>query len=184
MDTKTGGIQWLDTATLPTNEFVRRYFNPQKQQSCHACPYYGKNHACPPDSGEVKDLLLSFPFIHLFAAKQYVTEPITSGKEMHDIFAQGRTVFDEQLLACEANSEGSMALIPCSCTRCERCAKLDQAACRHPDKLRKSLDAFSVEVSRIADEVFHLEIQWYKDKPPEYVTMIGGILSKRPTLTA
>lgn len=184
MDTETGVIQWLDTVTLPTNEFVRRYYNPQKQQSCHSCPFYGKNHACPPDGAEAKDLLLSFPFIHLFAARHYTARPITSGKEMHDAFAQGRIVFDAHLLACEANSECSMALIPCSCTRCERCARVDHEACRYPDKLRKSLDALSVEVSRIADEVFSLEIQWYKEKPSEYVTMIGGILSMQPAITA
>ena len=58
----------------------------------------------------------------------------------------------------------------------EPCARIDGKPCRHPDKVRPSLEAFGFDISKTAKDLLGLEIKWSKgDLIPEYLTLVGGI---------
>lgn len=169
-------ILWVGEAELPIDNLIKRYYRPESLLPlCKACENYGKNYACPPADADPLNLLCRFAHIRLFAAKLLLTEHVAKS-EVESIYVDAMSYFNDVLYRKEAEKSKSMAVMPGSCRLCRECARIEGEPCRHPAKLRMSLDAFSLEIAQMAKELFHIELQWYMNKQPEYLTMIGGIL--------
>ena len=120
---------------------------------------------------------------HLLAARLQLP-PMLPKEMLASLYVNAMAVFNRRLLAYEAAEAGSLAIAPGHCTLCVRCARADGKPCPRPEQIRLSLDAFSLEIARMASELFHFEIQWFNDRPPAYLTLIGGLLSMRPQISA
>ncbi len=47
--------------------------------------------------------------------------------------------------------------------------------CRHPEKVRPSLEAFGFDIAKTLSELFNIELLWGKDgKLPEYLVLVSG----------
>jgi methionyl-tRNA synthetase len=56
------------------------------------------------------------------------------------------------------------------------CARIEGKPCRHPSKVRPSLEAFGFDMGKTAQDLLGLEIKWSHDEfLPEYLTLICGI---------
>lgn len=63
-----------------------------------------------------------------------------------------------------------LAIIEGSCTRPEG------LPCRHPDRVRPSLEACGFDIGRTTSELFGIELKWGAEgKLPEYLTLVCGL---------
>ena len=169
-------LRWLPSVTLPTDELTRRFYRPAHLTPlCAQCENYGNNYACPPTGQDMAALLSTYARVRLYAARLPLP-PTMARADTGAYFARGMVLFNRQLMASEAAEPGSLAVAPGQCVRCKRCARRDAKPCRHPESLRYSLDAFLLEIAQMSAELFGMEIQWYNDQPPPYLTMMGGLL--------
>ena len=60
----------------------------------------------------------------------------------------------------------------------KRCSCIEGKACKHPDKVQPSLEAFGFDMVKTAKNVLGLEIKWSKGLLiPKYLTLACGIFS-------
>ncbi len=133
-------------------------FDPGFRKACEAnqCGNYGKCWTCPPDVGEIDDLIRQ--------AKQYrwavVYQTIGQLEDSYD--------FEEMMEAGSRHQSNTRTFIEQTskiwkgdflhlsaggCRCCARCAKLDNQPCRFPDQALASLEAYGVAVSELAPKV-------------------------------
>ncbi|MBQ4231187.1 MAG: DUF2284 domain-containing protein, partial [Salinivirgaceae bacterium] len=56
------------------------------------------------------------------------------------------------------------------------CARIDGKPCRHPDKVRPSLEAYGFDIVRTASELLGVDIKWSDGKHvPDYLTLVCGV---------
>lgn len=170
-------LDWLAPVTLPVETLLTRYYRPEALAPlCRLCENYGANYACPPTQQDMTALLRRYACIRLYAAR-LALPPALPKEAVGAYFARQMRPFNRRLLACEAAEPGSLAVAPGHCTRCAQCARREGLPCRHPAQLRFSLDAFLLQIADLSAELFATEIQWYNDRPPPYLTMVGGLLT-------
>lgn len=98
-----------------------------------------------------------------------------------ETYRRGKAEMTEELFALEENVEGSRALYPGSCNLCNggRCARINGEPCRHPEKMRYSIESLGGDVMKTAKEIFDIEIVWAKaGETPPYMVLVGGLLTK------
>ncbi|MBN1792220.1 hypothetical protein JW826_00840 [Candidatus Woesearchaeota archaeon] len=63
-----------------------------------------------------------------------------------------------------------------ACRLCRPCKRKLREPCKHPEKMRFSLEALGVDCSDIASRLFGLSLLWYKDKKaPEYTLVMCAL---------
>ena len=112
---------------------------------------------------------------------------------------QTRVVMDRELLEKEAQLHGR-AFFAGTCLLCGRgagqgtkrgakrgakqgaessggCTRREGLPCRHPDKVRPSLESMGFDIGKTAKELFGLELKWASDgKLPEYYVLVGAVM--------
>ena len=119
----------------------------------NTCGNYGKCWTCPPDVGEIGDLIA--------ALKSYeymlVYQSVGMLEDSFDIegmaaAALAHNILTDKVRGLLSGTGFSRSLYLCAggCRICEICAKKTGEPCRHPDKAMPSLEAYGVNVSRLA----------------------------------
>lgn len=88
------------------------------------------------------------------------------------------TALNEELLEKEQSTDGMCFGFAGSCPYCDGapCARIEGEPCRHPDKVRPSLEAYGFDVSLTVKELLGIEIKWSEQGLlPEYLTLVGGV---------
>ena len=63
-----------------------------------------------------------------------------------------------------------------ACRLCKPCQKKLGRRCRHPDRMRYSLEACGVDCDALSRKVFGVPLQWYRDKRcPDYTSVICAL---------
>ncbi len=119
----------------------------------NACGNYGKNWTCPPDAGEIHELmdrLKSYQYALVYQTvsdleDSYDFEGMMEAGNRHNrlILAMRDQVADLPLSRVLHLGAGG-------CRVCEVCAKRTNEPCRHPDKAISSLETYGVNVSKLA----------------------------------
>ena len=124
---------------------------PHFLELCKQCTNYGKSWGCPP-----------FDFDTEYTQKLILPERIRIESELLDMERKygGRSfAYIGKCLHCSDNE----------CTR--NCG----TPCRHPEKVRPSLEAFGFDIAKTLSELFNIELLWGKDgKLPEYLVLVSG----------
>lgn len=129
----------------------RREFRAACEQN--TCGKYGTCWMCPPDAGDVDDLIAR--------AKGYrhalIFQSIGRLEDSFDIEGMQDAAKKHNELAQRLYSElgetldNPLKLGAGSCHICERCTRLDDVPCRYPDKAIASLEAYGIAVSELAE---------------------------------
>lgn len=118
----------------------------------NSCGQYGKNWACPPNSGtpeELKEMVLGYGNVLVFQ-KIYEIEDSLDIEGMTDARKDFNVILDS-LLGERFVLDGKARLLGAGgCSRCRRCAFLDGKPCVFPEKLIISLEACCINVSSLA----------------------------------
>ena len=119
----------------------------------NGCGMYGKCYMCPPDCGEIDELMAKIGEYDHVLVYQTVSELEDSfdfegmaeaKKNFRPISQKLRDVFRDMGI------ENALHLGAGGCGVCKVCAKRTDEPCRHPDLAMPSLEAYGINVSRLA----------------------------------
>jgi len=119
----------------------------------NACGMYGKCHMCPPDVGDIDTLMDEIKKYDYALVYQTVTE-LEDSFDFEGMIAARRAMpkisLNMRKLFKEMNISHVLHLGVGNCGVCERCAKQAGEPCRFPDLALPSLEAYGVNVSKLA----------------------------------
>lgn len=146
------------------------------------CKNFTRKYSCPPFSSSF-DLLI--------AGKQYLVVnviKVNTRQQIHiyntirmanvvakSIQKKAFNFIDEKCQNKEPILENG------SCRLCKKCNLVSKLPCRHPEKMRPSLEATGIDVNDLVIKIFGFELQWYrKSKFPDYQCTVCGIITNNP----
>ena len=174
-------LQWgaykaaiVDVADI---EFDRRF---REQCASNACGCYGKNHMCPPDVGDIDELIDRAKRFDKALVYQTVSEledsydfegMMEAGNRHHRLTHR----FREEVAA--QGMQNILHLGAGGCRECPVCAKVDGLPCRQPEVAIPSMEAFGIAVSKLATQAGMKYINGQ-----DTVTYFGALLYKENKL--
>ncbi len=167
--------------TIPAEEFISRYRDVDRiRQYCLQCPGYGKSWGCPPFDFDPCTVSDGFKTVRLMATIIGFDEPTRAACQDAQAAARvGREAMNEvwqSLLPRLYDMEREVPGSRCFTFRCvlcpEGCTRPEGKPCRHPDKLRHSLESVGFDIEAMTRELLEIELEWSRD----------GSLSKHITL--
>lgn len=171
----------LLTADIATSRYVAFRDVPRFEALCRQCPNYNCRWGCPP-LGATEEFIGRFSLTTLIMIKIQVVRPPTPlsdvVEQMSRLIQQVRRHAEPRILAREKDLRGRAALFTGMCPHCpgKSCARIDDQPCRHPDKVRPSLEALGFDLNRTAVEIFDTPILWASNGyPPPYISLIGAL---------
>ena len=119
----------------------------------NACGQYGKCWTCPPDAGQIEQLIEKLYTYEYALVYQTVTQ-IEDSFDVEGMLEAG-TLHNRLILRLQkefANEPFSklLHLGAGGCRICARCAKRDNQPCRFPERAVSSLETYGVNVSELA----------------------------------
>lgn len=119
----------------------------------NACGVYGKCYMCPPDVGEIDELMAEIGQYDYALVYQTVAPledsfdfegMMLAKKRTYPLAQKLRTVFHDMHI------HTTLHLGAGGCGVCVTCAKITNEPCRHPQRAMPSLEAYGVNVSQLA----------------------------------
>lgn len=114
----------------------------------NGCGRFGRCWMCPPEIGEIEDLMDKVRGFHYGLLYQTVCE-IEDGFDIEGMGQASRVHAQVSQAVGEAVRPwlASMLHLSCGgCNLCERCAKLDNQPCRFPDKALPPMEGYGIDV--------------------------------------
>ena len=121
--------------------------------AANVCGNYGRNWMCPPDAGDIHDLMAALRTYSYALVYQTVSE-LEDSYDFEGMMDAG--VAHNRLMVELRRGIDTLALPRVlhlgagGCRMCEVCAKRTGEACRHPDLAVASLETYGVNVSKLA----------------------------------
>ena len=162
----------MKTISIPVAEFCEACLDvPAFLACCRACGNYGARWSCPPFEFEPEALWTRYTTLLLCEEKVERPKPPR--------VAEAKRRMTDELFALEAQHPGSLALSPGMCDICgDDCTRSSGQPCRHPDKMRYSIEALGGNLEKAAVLYFGDPLRWATPdgKLPEYYLLLGGLL--------
>ena len=147
------------------------------------CRNYNKKFSCPPFSPNFNELRKHFDAAHVIFHK-VITEnypQIYNTIRMANVILKSkqRKLMDEVAKELKKENIVFQILENGSCRLCKKCAVLSHERCKHPHKMRYSLESTGVDVESLCNECFNQHLQWYKRACfPKYQGVVSTVLSR------
>ena len=145
---------------------------------CKQCKNYGRRHGCPPFDYDPLSVLGQYAKVRIIGVKIIPIDKSLPLSAANDLMMPVTRTLNEELLGMERTLGGYSFGFVGVCPYCggAPCTRIDGQPCRHPDKVRPSLEAFGFDMSKTAKDLLGLDIKWSHDGLlPEYLTLICGI---------
>lgn len=165
-------------AELDVPDYVSRFRDVERfDKCCRQCPNYGCRHGCPPHDEDWTARIMRYSRVKILGVKvtpQGERQPLSAA---NDVIEPIVLEMNRQLLQLEQELKGMACGFVGKCPYCsEPCARLDGAPCRHPDKVRPSLEALGFDVTKTASELLGVDMQWGADgMMPDYLVLICAV---------
>ena len=147
-------------------------------QFCRECGNYGRRYGCPPFDYDPLSVIAPYQKVRIIGVKIVPNDGNLPLSVANTLMLPVIRELNEELLALEKSLGGMAFGFAGSCPYCGEipCARIDEKPCRHPDKVRPSLEAFGFDMSKTASDLLGLEIKWSHDgRIPEYLTLVCGV---------
>lgn len=156
---------------------------------CQECKNYGRRYGCPPFDSDPLSIIKQYDSVRIIGVKltpDDATLPLSSANEL---MAPVILAMNQELLQEEKRLHGFACGFVGECPYCdgEPCARREGKPCRHPDKVRPSLEALGFDIGKTAQQLLGIDIKWSHDGHiPEYLTLVCGLfyMSHRDELTS
>ena len=171
---------------MKTSEYLEKFVDlDTTMAACKECPNYSKNWACPEFDEDVLKNWDKYDNIELILTKIVFSQDALNATYNEE---ELKTIVDNSLfrernklishLEEREKETGGKYLSAGYCGYCERCSRMDDEDCRHPDKCRNSIESIGGLVSETLCEVFCEELKWIdaKGKLPENLSLLMGVL--------
>ncbi len=173
------------TRELPAEEYIRRFRDAERIEGyCRQCPNYGRSWGCPPFDYDVAQRYMHpYKNVLITATRLKPLDPSMPFSEISRMILPERRRLERRLLELERLHSGRSFAYIGSCLYCPAgsCTRPDGLPCRHPDKVRPSLEACGFDIARTTRELFDMELKWSTDgKVPEYLLLVCGFFHNKP----
>ena len=172
-------------ATMCAPEFISRYRDVQRfLVLCSECNNYKKMWCCPDFSFDAASITDGYKTVTVLGTTVEFDEiTITEGKEPEKAKVIAEEAIDEvmrtllpQMYALESRVPGSR----CFTFRCmlcpEGCTRSTGMPCRHPGKMRYSLEAVGFDVCAVAHDMLGIDLEWSSDGSlPSRITLVTAV---------
>jgi hypothetical protein len=88
----------------------------------------------------------------------------------------------EKIKNLRKNHPNSLVVSAGSCHVCSWYRRTEGKGCRYSDDIRRFIEFFGGDARETAGEVLAIEMKWMKEKLPEYLTLVSGLLTNDPKL--
>ena len=154
----------------------------------NGCKNYDKKYSCPPSSPSFEKLSKCYEYmvINAFKIPYDTLKTEYNSVRMANVVAKSlqRKIFDTTANNLKQQNVKHIIIENGSCRLCKICSYQKNEPCRHPEKMRFSLEATGVDVNDLVIKGFGFPLQWYrkgnKDKFPEYQCVVSGVLTNDP----
>ena len=177
-------------AELPVTEYLDKYVDiPTFLECCKSCPNYNKIWSCPSYDFDVLNYWNQYQNIALYG-HQIIFDEEDKNKDFSNeelnafidaIVSREKQLLTEQLFLLEKEHIGSISLSAGSCQLCgsNNCTKPKGLPCRHPDKLRYSIESLGGNVGKTISDCFHIQLEWVEEgKLPNHFVLVCALLKK------
>ena len=173
-------------AEIDAAPYVAKYRDTQRVQGyCAQCGNFGKVWGCPPLPADGDDCVSGFNRVNLYGIKvafdnemlQHTYTTDESRKIVEQALDEVWAEWLPKLYAMEADNPGSRVFTGrCRLCRPLECSRANGKPCRHPDKMRHSLEAVGFDVVKTTRDLLGIELQWGRDGHlPPYLTLVTAI---------
>lgn len=167
---------------MQTRDYINRFNRRQEfEVLCKECGNWAKRWGCPPFNTDQIRQIERFDHVKLYCLSAGITTwPDGAGiKEMSEALDRIRRSWEPELLIAEQQMNGLAALFTGMCYHCgnQVCARINDEPCRHPEKVRPSLEALGFDLSKTATDIFQTNIEWFHPShpTPRKLTLLAGI---------
>lgn len=178
------------TAQITVAEYINEYRDVEKFLSfCKNCKRFGNCWSCPPFDYDTDEILQAYDYAYIIGTKILLSKELISDPSnpkdgweiVSQILREVRLKLDEKLLALESQNPNTQVFFAGTCHFCDvdTCTRIEGKPCRHPEKIRSSLESFGFDIGKTTSDLLGIELQWSKDGSlPEYLVLVSGVLSK------
>ncbi|MGF6376431.1 putative metal-binding protein [Clostridiales Family XIII bacterium PM5-7] len=164
--------------TVNVREYMEKYIHVEAfLEKCKECGNYNQVWSCPTFDFDPLDYWKEHDTLRIIGKKLFFDEHEKA--DWRTALDQATADFTKELYVEEGKTPGSVCLIAGDCHLCAegQCTKKQGIPCRHPDKLRYSIEALGGDVGATANDLLDIELLWIKDGiVPDYFALIGGML--------
>ncbi len=172
------------TADIDAQQYIEKYRRADYFiKFCEQCPNYGHRWGCPPFDHDPLPEISGYSRVRIIGYKLTPADKEMTIRDSRMLLKPVTHRLNEELLELEAELRGRAYSFVGTCPYCEKepCARLHGEPCRHPEKVRPSLEAIGFDISLTAQDVLGLEIKWGKNGlVPEYFTLVCGVFYNKP----
>ena len=167
------------TFEISVTEYFARFHKPNEVWGyCQACSNYGKQWGCPPFDFDIVERLSQYDKVLLIATKITPTATGLPHQESEQLIRTERIRLEKQLLDLERQYNGLASTYIGRCLHCPggNCTRSLGKACRHPECVRPSLEAYGFDITKTLSELFGIELKWSANgSSPEYIVLVCGL---------
>ena len=149
---------------------------------CQQCGNYGRRYGCPPFDDDPLAAIGGYDKVRIMGLKITPKDKSLPLEAANDLMNPVISELNEELLETEKSLGGMCYGFVGTCPYCggATCARIDGKPCKHPDKVRPSLEAIGFDISKTAKDLLGIDIKWSQDGLiPEYLTLVCGIFYKK-----
>lgn len=149
---------------------------------CQQCGNYGRRHGCPPFVDDPIDAIRDYNRVRIIGVKITPCDRSLPLEAADELMKPVIKELNEELLDTEKSLGGMSYGFVGSCPYCGGmpCARTVGQPCRHPDKVRPSLEAIGFDISKTAKDLLGLDIKWSHDgMMPDYLTLVCGVFFRK-----
>lgn len=149
------------------------------------CRNFNNKYCCPPFVPNFKQYIKNKDLLFVVLLKIDLNQLSQySYKEYHKLRI-GNSVIKprlEKILRYLESSFDSKFLSSGSCRLCKPCQKKIGKPCKHPKKMRYSLESFGIDCNKLSKDLFDIPLLWYQNREaPEYTSVISALPLKKET---
>lgn len=173
---------------LSINDYLNKYVDiPTFLTCCKECPNYDKIWSCPSFNFDVESYWKQYKTICLYG-HQIIFDEETKNRTfasdeletfITEIIEKEKQLLTDKLFILEEKNPGSVSLSAGSCHLCGKgnCSKLENQPCRHPEKLRYSIESLGGNVGKTISDCFHIDLEWVEEgKLPRHFVLVCALL--------
>ncbi len=143
------------------------------------CKNFNKKYCCPPHSPNFSSCIKDYKYLLVLLLKINLNQLSKYGYKDYHKLRIGNAVIKpriEKVMRLLENNFNSRFLSTGACRLCKPCQRKLGKPCKHPDKMRFSLESVGVDCNQLTEKVFNFPLLWYKDKKaPEYTAVICAL---------
>ena len=167
------------TRTIAVREYMERFRDGERFIGlCRQCGNYGKRWGCPPFDYDPADKLAAYDTAEIIATRIYPDTTWLPLSEAAAVMRPVRERIEAELLRREKETGGLAFTFVGECLNCSpgTCTRPCGLPCRHPEKVRPSLEAYGFDISLTLTDLFGIRLLWSTDGMlPKYHTMVCAL---------